>query len=964
MGTAEAMLGRAFGGQLLERERELALLDGAIEETASGGSSLVVIEGASGIGKTRLLAEARARAAPADVMAFTARGGELEREFAFGVVRQLFEGYLLEAPEPERALAGPAAAARRIFTVAEREDNQWRLGGSDPSFASLHGVYWLVVNMCAERPLMIAVDDLQWSDMPSLRFMAYLVHRLEGLPVMVACSVRSTKGTVEDPLLAEVVTDPASVVLHPRPLGRDGVAALVSERLGAEADEQFAAGCHTATAGNPLLLVQLLQALEAERVLPDAEHVRMVADVGPTAVSRAVLVRIARLGDEALAVARAMSVLGDGPELSLVAAMAGLDDARSGSGLEALLRADILRVEPKLGFEHPLVAAVVYRDMAPVQRGREHQRAARLLIQAGAPIEQVAAHLLAVPPGANGWVVKELVRAGEDAFRAGAAESAVAYLRRAAAEPPPAEERAQVLLKLGHAEFLTRGPDAAKHLLEAYELLEDPVERGSVALTLARALLLTRQAPAAASIAAGAAADLPPHLTELRTELKCVEAMAVFVRGRGGEKLGSLSALRTERLGDGLASKMLTTMLAREGTFAGATSDACAQLASEALTGGELIAAENGSSAIVALTTLARADRDEALEAWQPSLTEAHRRGSLQAKAGISLGIGFTLYRRGELADAEHWLRTADDEYALWNLGPDPPMTHCVSLLALVLLEQGELVEARAQLERCTDPGDSSEGSRYWLNSLLELLIAEGAFERALAVADDFARRFRHLHNPVDTPWCSHKALALHALGRREDAIAVAGEDLDLARQWGAPGGVARGLRVLGTCEHEEGIDHLREAVATAAGSPARLEHAKALAALGQRLRCAGREREARAPLREAIDLAERCGARGLVDQARSQLHAAGGRPRSTMVNGIQALTSSERRVAALAADGHTNRQIAQALYITPKTVEMHLGNAYRKLEIGSRRQLAAALGDGSLSLSSAPRVRGASIRS
>jgi DNA-binding CsgD family transcriptional regulator len=189
--------------------------------------------------------------------------------------------------------------------------------------------------------------------------------------------------------------------------------------------------------------------------------------------------------------------------------------------------------------------------------------------------------------------------------------------------------------------------------------------------------------------------------------------------------------------------------------------------------------------------------------------------------------------------------------------------------------------------------------------------------------------------------------LALHGLRRHDDAITAARDNLELARQWGAPGTLARALRVLGTLEHADGVGHLREAATAAAGSPARLEHAKALAALGSSLRRARQERDARVPLREAIDLAERCEARRLLEHARAELHAAGGRARSNALKGIDALTASERRIAALAANGHSNREIAQALFITPKTVEMHLGNAYRKLEIASRRQLAAALADG-----------------
>ncbi len=946
MGTAAALFRRAYEGQLLERDRELELLDTAIDETASGRSGLVVVEGAPGIGKTRLLAEARARAAPAGLTPLTARCGELEREFAFGVVRQLFEAMFVDSSARERALAGPAVAAQHIFGITGQAGDEWAYGGGDPSFASLHGLYWLVLNMSAERPLMLAVDDLQWCDKASLRFLAYLVRRLEGLPVLIACSLRASESTVNESLLAEIAVDPMGLGIRPRPLSRPAVTALVSERLGAESDEAFSAACETATKGNPLLLVELAKALEAEHVIPDARHVGMVADVGPRAVSRAVLVRLARLGHDALAVARAVSVLGEGAALSLVAAMAGVDNERSSSGLEALLGAEILRLKPELSFVHPLVSAAVYQEMAPVQRGREHKRAAGLLIEAGVHVEQVAAHLLAVPPGGEAWVVDFLVRAGEDAMRAGAPDSAAAYFKRALAEMPVGEQRARVLRELGRAELLTRGPDAAKHLMEAYETLTDPIERGLVAQTLARALLLTRQSAAAAAIAARAAAEVPPHLTDLQTDLKCAEAMATFVSGRRTEALDWLRSLSMKPVGNNVSAKMLATMVAREATFAGGSSETCSRLASEALAGGQLVAADNGFAAIVAITTLARADREEALEAWQSSLTEAHRRGSLLAKCGISLGMGFTLYRRGELTDAEHWLRTAIDEYALWGLPRNRPMTHCVSLLSLVLLEQGELAAARRELERVADPGDSSEGARYRLNSQLELLIAERAFDRGRAVADDFARRFSHLHNPVDTPWRSLKAIALHGLGCDEDALVLAWDDLRLAQQWGAPGTVTRALRVLGTLEREDGIGHLHDAVASVSGSSARLEHAKALAALGHSLRHARRERESRLPLREAIELAQRCGARGLVDYARAELHAAGGRPRSTALKGVDSLTASERRVAELAAGGHTNREIAQALFITPKTVEMHLGNTYRKLEIVSRRQLAATLGD------------------
>jgi DNA-binding NarL/FixJ family response regulator len=140
------------------------------------------------------------------------------------------------------------------------------------------------------------------------------------------------------------------------------------------------------------------------------------------------------------------------------------------------------------------------------------------------------------------------------------------------------------------------------------------------------------------------------------------------------------------------------------------------------------------------------------------------------------------------------------------------------------------------------------------------------------------------------------------------------------------------------------GLELLAEAAAVLEGSPARLEYARALADFGAALRRAGRRSDARDPLRQALDLADACGARPLAERARQELRAAGGRPRRPRISGAGALTASERRIAGMAVDGLSNPEIAQALFVTKKTVEAHLGSAYRKLSIHSRAELAAAL--------------------
>src|SRR5262249_40754939 len=204
------------------------------------------------------------------------------------------------------------------------------------------------------------------------------------------------------------------------------------------AERAFCAACHRATAGNPLLLGELLKTLEAEGVRPDAAHANVIRDIGPRAVSHTVLLRLARLSDDALAVARAIAVLGDGARLAVRAALAGLDEQRVADATRALVRAEILRAEPPLGFVHQLVRDAVYRELSPAERELQHERAAEVLTELGAPPELVAAHLLGVPARANQKVAAALRTAGWAARLRGDSESAMSYLRRGPAGAAPA----------------------------------------------------------------------------------------------------------------------------------------------------------------------------------------------------------------------------------------------------------------------------------------------------------------------------------------------------------------------------------------------------------------------------------------------------------------------------------------------------------------------------------------------
>jgi DNA-binding CsgD family transcriptional regulator len=330
---------------------------------------------------------------------------------------------------------------------------------------------------------------------------------------------------------------------------------------------------------------------------------------------------------------------------------------------------------------------------------------------------------------------------------------------------------------------------------------------------------------------------------------------------------------------------------------------------------------------------------------WEQTIAQAHRNGSLFSRLSISLWDGAFKLAQGELAEAEESLTTNMAETQVYGIAVPQAVAYTNGFLGGVRLEAGDVAGARAVVEAATiAPGDSSDGTNFARRTLVGIHLAEGNREAALAAAEDFERHAERTRNPVWAPWRSLKAQALALLDRRDEAIALAREELELAREWGAPTGLGRSLRVLGQLLGQDGMEELEQAVEYLELSPERLERARALAALGAELRRARRPTDAREPLRRALELAEVSGAKGLEEHVRSELYATGARPRTTALDGVESLTERELRVATLAAGGQTNRDIAQTLYVTPKTVEVHLSNAYRKLNISSRRDLPTAL--------------------
>jgi DNA-binding NarL/FixJ family response regulator len=925
---------------LLEREEELSSLERAVQTAAAGTGGVVLVEGQAGIGKSRLLGETRELAVREGMEVLTARGSDLEREYPFGVVRQLFEALVVGA-QGEVLLSGPAAAASVVFA----RDVAHQAGGGAVPFSTLHALYWLTVNAAAPQPLMLLVDDAHWCDPPSLRFIAYLVRRLEASPVLVALGLRPGGA----PLLEEIAVDPLTVSVRPKPLSEPSVRELVGAALGEQPGRAFVAACRRASGGNPMLLAELLRALAAEGVSPEDGQVEAIGEVGPAAVSRIVLIRLRRLPSEAVSVARTLAVLGASASAGTVAGLTGLSQPVVAGAVAELIAADIVGPEPPLGFIHPLVRDAIYRDLSPAERERDHEAAAGLLRDARASAEQVGAQLLRVPAAGRSWFADALREAAREATARGAFESAVTYLRRAVNERAATDQR-ELLVELGMAEAAVDAPAAALSLRAAREVTADPLARARISELRTRMLIFTdpREALTAAR---EAAVDAPADAVDLRLALQALEAYAAEFTSRDARVLAALEQSRVGVVGDGPGASMLRAVAAWDWALNGGTVEECTALAwaavSETAVGsgpGRLLTATPLFTRYVAATVLVLADSERASEILEGLMIEAQRHGAPHPLIAANVWRGWMWARRGELSEAETCLRDAIEATKVWSVGGGG-VPHAFGLLADVLIERGDLAAARQALADRGPAGSGGDGDALCRYAELKLLAAEHRFDEALEAADGYREQFGQVVNPAWTGWRSVRAQVLHRLGRVEDALDQLAQELAFARRWGTAGAVGHVLAQLGALQGEDGLELLHEAVERTADSPARLAHAKALAALGGALRRARRPSDARGPLRRAHELATRCGAKPLADHARAELEASGARPRNLDLRGPGSLTPSERRVADLAAAGESNRSIAQQLYLSPKTVEVHLSSAYRKLDINARGALAAALG-------------------
>jgi DNA-binding CsgD family transcriptional regulator len=962
---------------LLEREPELTRMRQAIREARDGAGGVVVIGGPAGIGKTALLQAAAGMAEEAGRRVLQARGSDLEQEFAFGVVRQLFEPPLTRAGAERREalLQGAAAPAGPLFDSGpfqpepvEETSSAARISGgqrgstapADRRFTLVHGLYWLTANLSSAGPVALLVDDCHWADPPSLRFLAYVSARCAELGVLVVVTIRDGEPSIVQEILVALRADPRAILIEPRSLSPDAVTTLVRSALGPHADADFCAACARASAGNPFLVRELIAELETERVEPVAASAGRVESVRSESVSRAVVARLNRLGADSRNLARSVAVL-ENASLRQAATLAGIPGARALRAADRLISAQILASSSTLAFVHPLLQRAVYERVPAAALADGHRRAGLMLASEGARSTLVGAHLLRGEPAGDPAVVVLLREAARAALADGAPGTAVRLLRRTLREPPSSEARGPVLGELGEAEALARDPEATGHLRQALELVRAPAIRVRLARILSETLLWDGRPIEAHAVLVDMIGQLGPTAAPpLRAVLETLRAvMASVDRRLVAEIEPRLPLLRELAVAAGPAGRGLQVFDACWQASRGPYLGDWRQLMDTGLDHGRLVVEEPTGPQMARYATCALVFADDVGRA-QKQIADVRAdtvsRGSIDAQLSSLTWGALLALRLGELAqceaDARAALELGERHQVVWA------RIWSAAFLALALLERDATTEADDLLSRA--PIEAAIDTTAAVHALLargRVRLAQGRTSESIADLRSVGEA-PIVDNPNVFPWRSTLALALTA-GDPEQARSLADEELERARWFAQPRGVGVAFRVCGVLAGgEEGVAMLNESAERLRRSPARLELARTLLDLGAALRRAGRRSAAREPLREALELAQQCGAEPLARRVDVELAATGVHLRRDQAQGPEALTPAERRVAELAASGLTNREIGRALFVSVKTVGTHLGHIYDKLDLQgpqAREHLAALLNGNGVAVPAGP---------
>lgn len=909
--------------RLLDRDAYLSELELLFSRDWSYPVGPMVVEGVAGVGKTALAGAACRIAAEAGWAVLRARGDSLKTEVPHFTLRQLVDS----SGDP---------AGRSVSTVEKA--------------AVLASFEDLVANLSADRGVLICVDDAQWADEESCE---WLYSGLGPWPPQRKLRLLVSFGTKALGLQARTVeriaSEPSARIMSLGALSPKAIALLAGTYFDSAADQAFIYACQDETGGNPALLLALFRQLSLEGFRPDAQAAERARSVISGGVARSIRTRLSGLPSEAVSVLEAVAVAGDSVELDVIAEVSQLDPRTAGAAADALTDINLLAYGRPLRFQQAIVRRTAYAEIAPTRAAEIHLRLAKSLKSRGSLPEQIAEHLSSSEPHGDEWVVNELENAGNRALDAGAPHRAVRYLRRALLERPIGESRPGVLLGLSQAEAAVDSRSALEHLRQAVTQGADPRAAAHTAIEVARFCvdldIRSRLGPTLESLTtllADAEIAEKVDLAVAAALLGCSPTSAVTAAETVTSVLTSASYPRSHSEREALA---LLAVVNSGNTSRASGTDVAVQVRA-ALLGVDFLTEEPLKLELWSrcLLALVRAGEfEEADRNARGAQAMARLRHLERADAVYSLTLALSLALQGSLAEANEAVSAALSTNKDHSWGR---RSEALSCLVGVLLDMGRLDEAEAAISESVtiDRDDPPLAGPTLLEQRGRLRSLQGRVPEALADLFAAGRRAEdcHINSPVATIWRREAALSLSAAGRHEEAVRLAEENLELARAHGGGWVVGSALHTLAAVgAPTECADRLEEALELLEDSPARLELARVKIDLGRAVREAGSSpSRAREMLRSGADIALQRGAAPLVSKASSELRLSGARPRRLAMSGTASLTSSERQIVSLAGEGYSNIEIAAKLYLAEKTVEGHLGRAFRKLGVRSRREL------------------------
>jgi DNA-binding CsgD family transcriptional regulator/tetratricopeptide (TPR) repeat protein len=884
-----------------------ALNDRCLSGTARTGDPVVVLIGAVGTGKTRLLHSFTTYVADSTVQLLAATGSRAEQGIPFGVVRQLADtASVPSVPEP-----GDTCAPRGTGgTAVERwTDALTRLVG--------------------ERPTVIAVDDLHLADSASLACLALLADRIAGTPTLVVLTMAPQLNPRHPAPLASLARRPQARRLYLSALSLAQVGTLAARRLGAGRASALAEELHRISGGNPLLVDALIE--------DQITSVRARAVVAGDAFREAVLTCLHRCEPAVLAALRVLAVTGDRIDGPLQRALVGSD----GPPAEALLINDYTAGLVRGGrLAHPTVARAILDGMSLQERARLHHRVAGQLHRDGFPPAQVARHVLQCGDAVEPWMAGTVVAAAEELLRQGRVERAVRYLRYANRHASDTAQQARILAALTRAEWGINPQAAVRHLPAVVDAVRNGhLDRAPAAAAL-RCLLWHGQPDTAVDLIRQMRRRCGGHDSKGAVDLAVyLKSIWMLYPVSARHHWRDLTTPTKDRPTLPLIRNRLRCLSALSSVLHWGGHPSSVRDAERVL---REAGPDDHSSwcAAWALVALIHADRLELAITWCRRLAErVQRNRHITAQAVLATLEAQAWLRRGDLATAESLSEQAFAQlgHRSWGVVVGYPLAIRLRILTMA----GRLGEAAEQLRAPVPPAmfDTPFGL-FYLQARGQYALATGDAEAALRDFEACGRLMAawRLDLPILLAWRTDAARAYLRLGRRQDAELLAlGELSRLPGTALRPRGAA--LRVLAaTTEGAERIRLLRQAVDLLADSEDVVERARALFDLGGAYQSARRTRDARRAIQAAQTLTGHPAVAPVAVGAERPATDPGGNP------SVQGLSPAESRVVTLAAQGHTNREIAAKLFLTVSTVEQHLTKAYRKLQVDNRGDLARRL--------------------